>query len=107
LGDGDKKSNETEDEVTSQTETNNYLPLKGNSKKMDFIIDISTLENVVGEKENTDLAIFLVVEGRKDSERVLGQPNSERSNPICMNVGGTSIMMDKKGGFHTADREEE
>jgi hypothetical protein len=32
-GDGDKKSNETEDEVTSLTETNNYLPLKDNSKK--------------------------------------------------------------------------
>jgi hypothetical protein len=32
-GDGDKKSNETEDEVTGLTETNNYLPLKDNSKK--------------------------------------------------------------------------
>jgi hypothetical protein len=96
-----------EDEVTSPTETNNYLPLKGNSKKLDFIISISTLENVAGEKENMDLAIFLVVEGRKDHGRVLGRPNSERSNPICMNVRGTSIMMDKKGVFHTTAREEE
>jgi hypothetical protein len=43
---------------------------------MDFIISISTLENAAGEKENTDLAIFLVAEGRKDHKRVLGWPNS-------------------------------
>jgi hypothetical protein len=55
---------------------------------MDFIISISTVENAAGEKENTGIAIFLVVEGRKDHERILGRPNSERSNPICMNVKG-------------------